>query len=123
MIVLGEVADFPAIVAWVTGRRNLLGWPDCHLLLLLLCWQSMVVLLLLWVIAPELRWRAAWLSRGWGVDHAVLQEALLEPPPEGPNTALFLFFSSAASQAFMVPSWSIVALASSLYDRFWERIR
>jgi hypothetical protein len=45
--VLGEVADFPAIVARVTGRRNLLGWPDCHLLLLLLCWRSTVVLLLL----------------------------------------------------------------------------
>jgi hypothetical protein len=48
--------------------------------------------------------------------------ALLEPPPEGPNTVLFLFFSLAASQAFMVPSWSMAALASSLYDRFWERI-
>jgi hypothetical protein len=47
----------------------------------------------------------------------------LELPPEGPDTALFLFFSSAASQAFMVPSWSIAALASSLYDRFSERIR
>jgi hypothetical protein len=56
MTVLGEVADFPAIVARVTDRRKLLGWPDCHLLLLLLCWQSVVVLLLLllWVIAPEL---------------------------------------------------------------------
>jgi hypothetical protein len=41
----------------------------------------------------------------------------------GPDAALFFFFSSAASQAFMVPSWSIAALASSLYDRFWERIR
>jgi hypothetical protein len=39
--------------------------------------------------------------------------APLELPPEGPDTALF--FSSATSQAFMVPSWSIVALASSLY--------
>jgi hypothetical protein len=49
--------------------------------------------------------------------------ALLEPPPEGPDTVIFLFFSSAASQAFVVPSWSIAALASSLHDRFWERIR
>jgi hypothetical protein len=47
----------------------------------------------------------------------------LEPPPEGPDMAFFAFFSSAASQAFMVPSWLMVALASSLYDRFWERIR
>jgi hypothetical protein len=54
--VLGKVVDFPAIVAWVTGRRKLLWWPDCHLLLLmLLCWRSTVVLLLLlWAIAPEL---------------------------------------------------------------------
>jgi hypothetical protein len=74
--VLGEVADLPAIVARVTGKRKLLGWPDCHLLLLL-CWRSAVVLLLLllllWAIAPELRRRAALLSRGRGVDHTVLQ--------------------------------------------------
>jgi hypothetical protein len=75
-IVLGEVADFPAIIAQVTGRRKLLGWPDCHLLLLLLCWRSAIVLLqllLLWAIAPELWRRVAWLSHGWGVDHAVLR--------------------------------------------------
>jgi hypothetical protein len=49
--------------------------------------------------------------------------APLELPSEGPDTALFRFFSSAASQAFMVPSWSMAALASLLYDRFYERIR
>jgi hypothetical protein len=77
MTVLGEVADLPATVARVTGRRKLLGWPDCHLLLLLLCWQSVVVLLLLllWAIAKELRRRAARLSRGQGVDHAVLRRS------------------------------------------------
>jgi hypothetical protein len=47
--------------------------------------------------------------------------APLELPPAGPDAALF--FSSTASLAFMVPSSSIAALASSLYDRFWERIR
>jgi hypothetical protein len=55
MTILGEVVNFPAIVAWVTGRCKLLWWPDCHLLLLL-CWRGAVVLLLLrllWVIAPE----------------------------------------------------------------------
>jgi hypothetical protein len=36
---------------------------------------------------------------------------------------LFLFLSSAASQAFMVPSWSMTALASSLYDGLGKRIR
>jgi hypothetical protein len=30
--------------------------------------------------------------------------ALLELPPVGPDMVLFLFFSSAATQAFMVPS-------------------
>jgi hypothetical protein len=72
--VLGEVTDFPAIVAQVTGRRKLLWWPDCHLLLL--GWRSTVVLLLLlllWAIALELWQRAARLSHGWGVDHAVLR--------------------------------------------------
>jgi hypothetical protein len=72
--VLGEVANFLAIVARVTGRRKLLWRPDCHLLLLLLCWRGVVVLLLLlWAIAAELWWRTARLSHGWGVDHAVLQ--------------------------------------------------
>jgi hypothetical protein len=49
--------------------------------------------------------------------------APLELPPEDLGMALFLFFSSATSLAFMVPSWSLAALASSFYDRFWERIR
>jgi hypothetical protein len=62
--VLGEVADFPAIVAWVTDRRKLVWWPDYDLLLMLL---------LLWVIALELWWRVARLSCEWGVDHAVLR--------------------------------------------------
>jgi hypothetical protein len=71
--VFGEVANFPAIVARVTYRCKLLWCPDCHLLLLLLCWRGTVVLLLLWAVAPELWWRAARLSHGWGVDHKVLQ--------------------------------------------------
>jgi hypothetical protein len=71
--ILGEVADFPAVVAWVTGRYKLLWWPDYHLLLLLLSWWSTVVLLLLLqAVALELWRRVARLSRGWGVDHAVL---------------------------------------------------
>jgi hypothetical protein len=125
MTVLGEVADFATVVAWITGRCKLLWWPDCHLLLLLLLyWQSAIVLLLLlWAVSLELWRRAARLSCGWGLDHAVLRGALLELPPEGPDTALFLFFSSGTSQAFMVTSWSMVALASSLYDKFCERIK
>jgi hypothetical protein len=41
----------------------------------------------------------------------------LELPPEDPGMVLFLFFSSEASQALMVFSWSMAALASSLKDR------
>jgi hypothetical protein len=68
--VLGEVVDFPAVVARVTGRCKLLWWPNCHLLL---CWWSTVVLLLLLqAVALELWRRAVRLSRGWGVNHAVL---------------------------------------------------
>jgi hypothetical protein len=53
--VLDEVTNFPTVVARVIGRCKLLWWPDCHLLLLLLCWQNVIVLLLLlWAIAPEL---------------------------------------------------------------------
>jgi hypothetical protein len=71
--VLGKVADIPAIVSRETGMRKLLWQSDCNLLLLMLCWWSVVVpLLLLWAIAPELRWRATRLSRERGVDHAVL---------------------------------------------------
>jgi hypothetical protein len=72
MIVLGEVINFPTVVARVTGRCKLLWWPDCHLLPL--CWQGVVVLLLLlWVVALELWRRAARLSYRWGVDYAVLR--------------------------------------------------
>jgi hypothetical protein len=79
--VLGEVADFPAIVAQVTGRCNLLWWPDCHLLLLL-CWWNVVVLLLR-AVAPKLWWRAARLPRRWGVDHAVLRGSTARTASEG----------------------------------------
>jgi hypothetical protein len=81
--VVGEVADFSAIVAQVTGRCKLLWWPDCHLLPLL-CGQSKIVLLLLLrAVAPELWQRAARLSCGWGVDHAVLPGSTARTAPGG----------------------------------------
>jgi hypothetical protein len=52
-IILGEVADFAAVVAWVTDRCKLLWWPDCHLLLLLCWWSAVVLLLLLRAVALE----------------------------------------------------------------------
>jgi hypothetical protein len=71
--ILVKSGCYTAIVARVTGRRKLLRRSDCHLLLLLCWWSAVVLLLLLWAIAPELWRRAAWLSRGWGVDHTVLR--------------------------------------------------
>jgi hypothetical protein len=66
----------------------------------------MVVLLLLLelqAVAPSL-WRSVQLSHGGHVNHAVLQWSTARTSPVGPGMVLFLFFSSAASQAFMVPS-------------------
>jgi hypothetical protein len=60
--VSGEVTDLSAIIARVTSRRELLWWPDCHMLLL--CWRRVIVLLLLWAVAPELWQRSARLSHG-----------------------------------------------------------
>jgi hypothetical protein len=68
MAVFGEVTDLPLIVARVTGRHELLWWPDCHLL----HWRRVVVLLLLWAVAPELWRRSALLSHEWCIDHVVL---------------------------------------------------
>jgi hypothetical protein len=74
MTLFGEVANLPAIVARLTGRRELLWCHDCHLLLLL-CWRRAVVLLLLRAVATELWWKSARLSHGWCIDHAVLQRS------------------------------------------------
>jgi hypothetical protein len=70
MAVFGEVTDLPTIVARVSSRRELLWWPDCHLLLLL-CWRRAIILLLLWAVAPELWQRSARLCWWWCIDHAV----------------------------------------------------
>jgi hypothetical protein len=44
--------------------------------------------------------------------------ALLELPlPTDPGIIFFLFFSSAATTAFIILSWSVAALANSLYDK------
>jgi hypothetical protein len=44
--------------------------------------------------------------------------ALLELPlPVDPGIILFLFFSSASAMAFIILSWSMAAMANSLYDK------
>jgi hypothetical protein len=49
------------------------------------------------------------------------RKAPLEQPLAGPAMVLFLFFSSNTSHALILPSWSMAALASLLYDKLWER--
>jgi hypothetical protein len=44
------------------------------------------------------------------------------PLPADPGMILFLFFSSASAKAFIILSWSMAALANSLYDKL-ERYR
>jgi hypothetical protein len=120
--VFGEVADLPAIVARVPVGVNYCGGLTatscCYYARggwLYYCYCERL---------PQNSGRGqrdcpvggVWIMRYIG-------GAPLKLPPEGPAMALFLFFSSAASQAFMVPSWSMATLASSLYDRFSERIR
>jgi hypothetical protein len=39
------------------------------------------------------------------------------PLPADPGIILFLFFSSASTMAFIILSWSMAALANSLYDK------
>jgi ABC-type molybdate transport system permease subunit len=39
------------------------------------------------------------------------------PLPVDPGIILFLFFSSASAMAFIILSWSMAALAYSLYDK------
>jgi hypothetical protein len=70
--VFGEVANFHAIVARVTGWCKLMWWPNSHLLLQL-CWSVDVLLLLLRAVTLELWLRAVQLSREWCIDHAVLR--------------------------------------------------
>jgi hypothetical protein len=49
--------------------------------------------------------------------------APLELPSKDLGMVLFLFFSLATSQALIVPFILVAALARSLYDKFWERIK
>jgi hypothetical protein len=42
------------------------------------------------------------------------------PLPADPGIILFLFFSSASATTFIILSWSMVALANSLYDKLVE---
>jgi hypothetical protein len=93
MAVLGEVPNLPGVVARAPNWRELLWWTSCHLLLW--CRWSMTVLLLLlelWAVAPELQ-RSARLSRGWCVNHAVLQGTTAKTISGESWHGLFFLFS------------------------------
>jgi hypothetical protein len=113
--------------------RELLWWPDGNLLrrwsrgtveplLLLLLWLLLLELsrFELWVMAPILLWLwSTQLTPRWGIyTMKYLGGAPLELPlPADPGIIIFLFFSSAIAMAFIILSWSMVALANSLYHK------
>jgi hypothetical protein len=106
--------------------------PDCNLLwqwgrsmvellLLLLLWLLLLELLRLelWVLTPILLqlWSTQ-LTPGGAYTIQYFGATLLELPlPADPDIILFLFFSSASATAFIILSWSMAALANSLYDK------
>jgi hypothetical protein len=45
------------------------------------------------------------------------------PLPTDPGIILFLFFSSSSATAFIILSWSMAALANSLYDKLERSTR
>jgi hypothetical protein len=87
---VGEVSHLSAIKIHKATSRSLLWWPWCCLLwwwirnmvellllLLLLCLE--LPLLVLWVIAPILLWRAMQLPRRWGIHDGVLCRSTTRP--------------------------------------------
>jgi hypothetical protein len=129
----GEMSQLPAVEARKVTVGSLLWWPDCILLwrwgrsavelLLLLLLLRLLLLKLprleLWVIAPILLllWSTQ-LTPGGIYTMRYLGGAPLELPlAVDPGIILFLFFSSASAMAFIILSWSMAALANSLYDK------
>jgi hypothetical protein len=84
MTILSDVPNLFAVVARVPHWSERLWWPVYHLLLRRRSVGKLLLLLLLelWAIALEL-WRSAWLSRGWRVNHTVLQESTAGTAFEG----------------------------------------
>jgi hypothetical protein len=100
---LSKVPNLPTVVARVPHWCGLLWWPSCPLLLR--SERSAVVLLLLelQVVAPKL-WSPAWLSRGWRVDHAVLQWSTATTTSGGSwhGPLLFLYHRTSIHGALLI---------------------
>jgi hypothetical protein len=82
VVVSSKVAGLPTIEARETSRCELLRWPSSYMLLrcsrvtvLLLQLELLLLVVVLWVIAPVLLWRSARLSCGWDIDHTILQRS------------------------------------------------
>jgi hypothetical protein len=124
------VAHLLIVEAWKVASGKLLWWPNgsllrwwsrgtVELLLLLLLLLLELSRLELWVMAPILLllWSTQ-LTPGGVYTMWYFGGALLELPlPADPGTNLFLFSSSASATAFIILSWSMTALANSLYGR------
>jgi hypothetical protein len=111
--VFGEVTDLPAFVARVTSRRELLWWWCCCCAgggqLYCCCYGRLPQ-----ICSKDLRGCPA----GGVQIMRYFRRSTARTASGGSWHGRFLFFSSATSQAFMVPSWSMAALASSLYGKF-----
>jgi hypothetical protein len=121
-----KVAHLPTVEAWKVAGGKLLCWPNGSLLWL---WsRGTVELLLLLLELPRLElWTMApillplWLTQltpGGVYTMRYLGGAPLELPlPADLESILFLLFSSASTMAFIILSWTMAALANSLYDK------
>jgi hypothetical protein len=126
------VAHLPAVEAWKVAGGKLLRWLDGSLLrwwgrgtvelLLLLLLRLLLLLelsrLKLWAMAPVLLLWSTQLTPSGVYTIRYFGGAPLELPlPIDPGIGFFLFFSSASVTAFIILSWSMAALANSLYDK------
>jgi hypothetical protein len=124
-----KVAHLPALEAWKVAGRKLLWW---HVGSLLRQWSRGTVALLLlrllllelprlelWVMAPILL--LLWLTQltpRWGIHHAVLWRSIARTTTaSGSRHHPLPLFSSASGMPFIILSWSMAALANSLYDK------
>jgi hypothetical protein len=127
-----EVAHLLAVEAWKVAGGKLLWWRDDSLLwwwsrgtvelpLLLLLWLLLLELIRLdlWVMAPILLllWSTQLTPGGVYIMRYFGGAPLELPLPADPGIILFLFFSSASATTFIILSWSMAALANSLYNK------